>query len=273
MCSETERVQPELPPELTDRIIDFLYNEPRALAACSLVAKSWTGASRCHQFTWARLVSDEDWAKLDQLIETSPSTIHYIRRITTDATDERPTSFFSACTRFPLLEHITMNGVITPPWELEAAAISSVAHKITSLALGHNASFPSRDGFWPMVRMFPNLRCFDPLEARYVVSSEPLQLSSWSCYSPPISFVSVAAGHERVLDDLCNPPYPLASLSRLSIHPTDVDKAGGLQAFAKTYANQITRLRLYVLRTSRLCASLCHPYHSPPCLRHYCRFA
>lgn len=35
-ASESERVQPELPPELIDPIIDFLYDEPKALAACSL---------------------------------------------------------------------------------------------------------------------------------------------------------------------------------------------------------------------------------------------
>jgi len=40
-----------LPAELTDRIIDHLHSDKRALAMCSLVCKTWLPASRYHSHT------------------------------------------------------------------------------------------------------------------------------------------------------------------------------------------------------------------------------
>ena len=39
-----------LPNELWDRIIDRLYDQPRTLAACCLVAKAWLPSSQHHLF-------------------------------------------------------------------------------------------------------------------------------------------------------------------------------------------------------------------------------
>jgi hypothetical protein len=56
---------PEFPAELTDRIIDFLHSDKRALAACSLVCKSWIPASRCHLFREFTLTSANAQAFLE----------------------------------------------------------------------------------------------------------------------------------------------------------------------------------------------------------------
>jgi hypothetical protein len=40
----------KLPPEITDRIVDFLHSDSSALSACSLVCKSWLPGSRHHLF-------------------------------------------------------------------------------------------------------------------------------------------------------------------------------------------------------------------------------
>jgi len=48
------------------------------------------------------------------------------------------------------------------------------------------------------------------------------------------------------LDDLCNPPYPLTSLSTLNIHDVSNEGTSGLEALAETYGGQISRLRLHV---------------------------
>ncbi|KIY62879.1 hypothetical protein CYLTODRAFT_360842, partial [Cylindrobasidium torrendii FP15055 ss-10] len=37
-----------LPPEICDIIIDFLHDDKPTLAACSVVAPSWTSAARYH---------------------------------------------------------------------------------------------------------------------------------------------------------------------------------------------------------------------------------
>ena len=265
MLSKTKHAQREFPPELVDRIIDFLHDEPRALTACSLVARSWTPASRYHRFDTIKLISNKDWTKFDRLIEISPSMVQYIRHATISVTGGQPASRISAYTSFTSLEDITISGVITPPWESEAAAISSVARNITSLTLGFDVSFTSEHGFWPVVRMFPNLVSFHPIEASYVTRLEPLQLSSLPCYSPPISYISVVNGQRRVLDDLCNPPYPLTSLSTLFIHHANVPNGSRIRALVETYAGQISQLVLHVRTYSHPCTSLLRLYPSPPC--------
>ncbi|KAF9650119.1 hypothetical protein BDM02DRAFT_3141572 [Thelephora ganbajun] len=253
--------QRELPPELVDRIIDFLHDEPKALVACSLVAKSWTGTSRYHRFSSVRLIRNEDWARFQRLMKMSPTMVHYMRHITVDVTDAR---WISACMAFISLEHIIMFGAITPPWKSEVAAISSVAHKITSFTL--YAAFVSRQDFWPTIRMFPNLIFLYPLGERHATELEPLQLPGLPCYSPPIASVSVInIGEEDVLYELCNPPYPLISLSTLDIRDL-YDQNGGLQALAEAYGSQISQLRLHVRTHSHRCTSLFHFHPFTSCL-------
>jgi len=88
--------------------------------------------------------------------------------------------------------------------------------------------------------------------------------SSLPCYSPPISSISViTAGEGHVLDDLCNPPYPLTSLSALDIRDVSHERRSGLQALVETYAGQISQLRLYVQTHSDRCTSL-HLFHPFP---------
>jgi len=254
MCSETKCAQRELPPELVDRIIDFLYDEPRALAACSLAARSWTATSRYHRFSTVRLISREDWAKFDHLIEISPTMIRYMRNVTIDVTGVHSARWFPLCTSFTSLEHITMFGAIIPPWQPQALALSNVAPKITSFAL--DVALVSRYDFWPVIRMFPNLVSLRPVEARYGTELRLVWSSSLPCYSPPISSISViTAGEGHVLDDLCNPPYPLTSLSALDIRDVSHERRSGLQALVETYAGQITQLRLHVQTHSDRCTS------------------
>lgn len=45
-----------LPPELTDRIIDFLHDDSAALKACSLTCRAWLPRSRFHKFNFIFLV-------------------------------------------------------------------------------------------------------------------------------------------------------------------------------------------------------------------------
>ena len=256
MCSKTAHTQHELPPELIDRVIDFLHDEPKALAACSLVASSWTTTSRYHLFSTVKLINDADWAKFGRLVEISPTLVHCIRNITTDTNNSPSAKWIAACASFTSLNQITLFGSIFPPWQSEAAAISSVAHKITTLTL--NLAFASGNDFWPIVRMFPNLVSLRPIGTRSVTMVSQL-LSSLPCYSPSISSVSVsmAARQERVLELLCKPPYPLTSLSTFDIHDADPEQAPGFQELAETYASQISRLRLHVWSRSHLRASPC----------------
>jgi len=261
MCSNTDRAQPELPPELIDRIIDFLHDVPKALIACSLVARSWTATSRYHRFSEAVLLTTACWAKFDRLIEISPTMIQYIRSIVIDVGCADSTRWISACASFTSLQHIRMAGAITPPWGSEAAAISSVAHKITSLTL--NLAVVRRGDIWQIIRMFPNLVSLHYIGAVCVPALEPL-LPTLPCYSPPILTISVATTSlGGILDDLSDPPYPLISLLTFDIHDTDPKQGYGLHSLAKAYAGQISRLRLHNRGLPRRCTSL-HCFQPQP---------
>ena len=256
MYPNTERGRHELPPEVIDRIIDFLHDEPKALAACSLVARSWTATSRYHRFCMVLLLTSKNWAKFDRLIKISPTMVHYIRGITMDISDASSARWVSACTSFTSLEHITMFGAIIPPWQSKAAAISSVAHKVTSLTL--NVTFVSSADFWPIIRIFPSLVSFCCIGSRSVATLPPPQ--SLPCYSPPISSISIATtattGQGLAMRHLCDPPYPLTSLTALNISDVDRELTHGLQTLAETYASHISRLRLHVRAYSHECTSL-----------------
>ncbi|OCH87950.1 hypothetical protein OBBRIDRAFT_117604 [Obba rivulosa] len=54
------------PPEITDRIIDFLFDDPPALKNCSLVRHSWPPPSRYHLFASVSLHGRnlESWGRL-----------------------------------------------------------------------------------------------------------------------------------------------------------------------------------------------------------------
>lgn len=43
-------MSPHLPPEIYDRILDFLHDDPKALAACSLTCRTWLPTTRYHRF-------------------------------------------------------------------------------------------------------------------------------------------------------------------------------------------------------------------------------
>lgn len=254
MCSKTECAQPKLPPELIDRIIDFLHDAPKALIACSLVARSWTAASRYHRFNEVVLLTTACWAKFDRLIEISPTMIHYVRSIVIDAGCADSTRWISACASFTSLQHIRMAGAIAPPWRSEGAAISSVAHKITSFTL--NLGVVRRGDIWQIIRMFPNLVSLHYFGAVCVPALQPL-LPTLPCYSPRISTLSVATTSQGgILDDLSDPPYPLTSLSTLNIHDVNPKEGSGLHSLARAYAGQITRLRLHNLGFPHRCTSL-----------------
>ncbi|GBE85588.1 hypothetical protein SCP_0801050 [Sparassis crispa] len=46
---------PHLPPELSDRIIDFLWHDWKSLCSCAVVCRTWWHASRYHLFSSMRI--------------------------------------------------------------------------------------------------------------------------------------------------------------------------------------------------------------------------
>jgi len=72
-----------LPSELTDTIIDYLYDDKEALAACSLVCRSWVPGSRYHLFCSITVVADSHLAfgPFICFLESVGEAVSYIKEL------------------------------------------------------------------------------------------------------------------------------------------------------------------------------------------------
>lgn len=61
-----------IPPELSDHIIDFLHDDRRALKACSLTCRTWYPTSRYHLWRKVHLHSLEGCQTFTQILQSSP---------------------------------------------------------------------------------------------------------------------------------------------------------------------------------------------------------
>ena len=65
-------VHPGIPPELSDRVIDFLHNDWATLKACSLTCKAWLPASRFHLWNRVVLRYSADGTDYAEFLKNSP---------------------------------------------------------------------------------------------------------------------------------------------------------------------------------------------------------
>ncbi|KAL6299510.1 hypothetical protein BKA93DRAFT_585493 [Sparassis latifolia] len=61
-------ILPELSPEITDRIIEFLWHDSKTLCGCDLISRRWLPSSRYHVFGMVRVSSREG---LDSIVLAS----------------------------------------------------------------------------------------------------------------------------------------------------------------------------------------------------------
>lgn len=68
----------DLPPEITDRILEHLYAYPQTLRQCSLVCKGWVPRSRYLAFQTVLLRNQMKCKGLEQLLEANPALAYCI---------------------------------------------------------------------------------------------------------------------------------------------------------------------------------------------------
>lgn len=73
---------PALPPELYDRIIDFLYDNKSTLTSCSLVCHEWSSTSRYHLFQAITIKYPITLEQLTGFLDSvSPSVVDHVREL------------------------------------------------------------------------------------------------------------------------------------------------------------------------------------------------
>lgn len=70
-----------VPPELSDYIIDFLYDDRPTLKACSLISRAWYPAARYHLYRKVSLPSFQSCITYRSLIENSLTLASYTREV------------------------------------------------------------------------------------------------------------------------------------------------------------------------------------------------
>lgn len=121
----------EIPPEITDRILDLLYNDHATLRSCSLVCKEWLPSSRFHIFDTLELPDLSTQHKFADLLESTPEIGGYLRTLDIKFLDKHP----FICEQFSNLTTLT----ITTPDDFgpNFAALISCFPRLKHLALRH----------------------------------------------------------------------------------------------------------------------------------------
>ncbi|EMD30983.1 hypothetical protein CERSUDRAFT_100782 [Gelatoporia subvermispora B] len=134
MGKELEVSRHRLPPELTDRIIDFLHDDIPALANCGLVCRTWLPSSRLHLFrrieilqpvttmlAWSQRAESRD--KFEDLIRTSPRLRHYVGELVVTLASEYDTAFLLRTARhFGRVRDLTLHSYMSLPPNAHALA-------------------------------------------------------------------------------------------------------------------------------------------------------
>ncbi|KAK7694031.1 hypothetical protein QCA50_003607 [Cerrena zonata] len=164
ILSPLERI-PILPPELIDETIDHLWDDHKALEACSLTSRSWVPSSRLHLFRTVRVRSAEDCIKLSALLQSSPIIAHCIRKLTIDA------------------EYKGVDEDGTPSeddsWVNEATGLLSKLRRVHTLALSRvkwtSLSYSTRNAFTSVFSTVKTLLLF---EVQFHASGDVLRFLS-----------------------------------------------------------------------------------------------
>lgn len=79
MTIDTKNRLPRLPAELTDMVIDNLWDHKQSLAATSLVARAWLPRSRVHKFSQVRVKND--FSTLLEHLQSTPLLRPYVQKL------------------------------------------------------------------------------------------------------------------------------------------------------------------------------------------------
>ena len=87
--AQSPPVHPGIPPELSDRVIDFLHDDWRSLKACSLTCKAWLPASRFHLWNRVVLRCSSDGTDYAEFLKASPVLTSCIVDLTVEFPTDR----------------------------------------------------------------------------------------------------------------------------------------------------------------------------------------
>lgn len=157
----------DLPQELTDKVIDYLYDDKPSLAACSRVCWAWVPATRVHIFSditlrrkWNRLFHPQFRPFIDMLATESCTFAPFVARLTLAELDQTPAEGQEFAPAFSLLGKLTAVTSLTfMRWrDLGAQPVPDLLHatSLSEITFSHLA-LSSADQLFSMLELCPQL--------------------------------------------------------------------------------------------------------------------
>lgn len=263
-----------IPPEIVDRIIDYVHDDTKGLIACSLVARDWVPSTRLHLFAKFSLLSAHKAARFTELDSFAPDILYYCQELSigTNNKYDDPSTFGSLplvgtlpstisgrVERFTSLHTLHFRGFPSGLKNVLIASLVDISERITTVTFT-DSNLESCYDLWKILRLFPNLENVHASDLGYSSSKEGgLAVAPSYCHSPPIVFFSLHTYCQGfVLEQLAEPPYPLTHLKSLEIHHSDQQQRH-LNSIATKYQDAITTLRFSAHSTLGSGMRLCSP--------------
>jgi len=174
----------EFPNEIHDYIIDHLWNDPRALATCSLVCRSFVPTARLHLFETITLGADCDCLRFLELAKISGSSstgaLRYVRTLSLTTSDEQDRDWinpwFSRILRYlQNIEYLKLERICLTSEGLEAMSVLGRSVKALRLAA---VSFPQPREFFALLFAYPKLTDLDLDFVGFSLGEQPPELVS-----------------------------------------------------------------------------------------------
>ena len=269
-----------IPPEIVDRIIDYVHDDVKTLAVCSLIARDWVPSTRLHLFAKLSLLSAHEVARLTELDSFAPNILYYCQELTigTNSTFDYPSTpgflpFVSTLPstiseridRLASLHTLHFRGFPSGVKRGLISPLVDISKKITAITFT-DSSLESCYDLWKILRLFPNLEHVHVSNLGYSSNNRKkgLVIAPSYCHSPPIiSFSLHTYCQGFILEQLAAPPYPLTHLKSLVIHHTDQQQQH-LSSIATKYQNAITTLKFSAYSTLGSGTRSCSPSSVAP---------
>ncbi|KAH8102423.1 hypothetical protein BXZ70DRAFT_781410 [Cristinia sonorae] len=170
------------PQEITDYVLDFLHDNPKALRACAKTCRSWLPTSYLHLFANITFQSPASCSAFGTLLQDAPylgqlvhditfpmlfDTKHHDQQLGSAVVDVPiPTTAYAALSALKRLNLMMWNFDI---YRYEGFAS---LHSVTHLNL-HFCRFPSFHSFAVFIMSFPNLEDLNIRDVTWEIDSEP----------------------------------------------------------------------------------------------------
>ncbi|KAH9936914.1 hypothetical protein B0H21DRAFT_59879 [Amylocystis lapponica] len=152
---------PQLPPEIQDRIIDFLHGDPTTLRSCALTCRAWVPSSRYHLFNVLEISEFGRvplYSAFASILHTSPHLGKYVQALTLNVTwedqDHISNSLSFIARRLGNVRMLTLNGSRNSPHTVNYTTYSQF-RSVTNLRL--NVTFSCCDDVASLFRALPGV--------------------------------------------------------------------------------------------------------------------